>query len=301
MHTGPPLNPAPRVGVAVITRNRCDSLLRTLDRLAALPERPPVVVLDNASTDGTTEAVRVLHPGVRVRRLGRNHGAVARTLGVAMLRTPYVAFSDDDSWWQPGALSAAARLFDDHPRLGLLAAATRVGEDGRPDPLDPLLAGSPLGTSDDLPGPSVLGFLACASVVRRSAFLQVGGFHPVLHFGGEETLLALDLAAAGWGVAHHPGVVAVHHPDPRPRPGRSVRTRRNDLLTCWLRRPWTRIARQTAALAREAGHDWASARALAGALPRLPAALAARRRLPTEVEEALSLLERTPPVPLAPR
>ncbi|MDO0931403.1 hypothetical protein QQY66_06815 [Streptomyces sp. DG2A-72] len=32
--------------------------------------------------------------------------------------TPYVAFSDDDSWWTPGALRQAADLLDVHPRLG---------------------------------------------------------------------------------------------------------------------------------------------------------------------------------------
>ncbi|WP_030246261.1 glycosyltransferase family 2 protein [Streptomyces sp. NRRL S-350] len=283
---------ASRVGVVIMTRNRRHRLLHTLDRLRDLPERPPVLVVDNASEDGTAAAVRERHPAVLVRELRRNRGAVARNLGVAQLTTPYVAFSDDDSWWQPGALTLAAGLFDRHPRLGLIAATTRVGPDSRPDPLDRLLAASPLGTAPDLPGPSVLGFLACASVVRRSAFLQVGGFHPVLQFGGEETLLALDLAAAGWGVTHCPGVVAHHHPDPGPRPGRIVRMRRNELLTCWLRRPWPRVARQLTELARDATRDPQAARALAAALPRLPAALAVRRPLPPAVEESVARLER---------
>ncbi len=41
--------------------------------------------------------------------------------------TPYVAFADDDSWCEPGALAAAARRFDADPRLGLLAARILVG------------------------------------------------------------------------------------------------------------------------------------------------------------------------------
>ena len=51
----------------------------------------------------------------------------------------------------------------------------------------------PNGVEPDLPGRSVLGFLACGAVVRRSAFVQAGGFDPVVHFGGEEERLALDL------------------------------------------------------------------------------------------------------------
>ncbi|MFJ6213472.1 glycosyltransferase family 2 protein [Streptomyces sp. NPDC092296] len=280
----------PRVGVVVITRDRKDGLLRTLDRLAALPERPPVVVVDNASTDGTADAVRDLHPGVRLLTLDRNRGAAARSVGAARLTTPYAAFSDDDSWWEPGALATAADLLDAHPRLALIAATTLVGPEQRPDPLDAVLAASPLGTAADLPGPSVLGFLACASVVRREVFLQAGGFHPVLHFGGEEQLLALDLAAEGWGVAHCPQVVAHHDPGAEPRPGRTARLRRNELLTAWLRRPWGYTARATARLARDAATDPQARRALASAVPRLPAALRHRRPLPPWVERSARLV-----------
>jgi hypothetical protein len=49
---------------------------------------------------------------------------------------------------------------------------------------------SPLPRQPDLPGPPVLGFVACGAVVRRSAYLAVGGFSPVVFFLGEETLLA---------------------------------------------------------------------------------------------------------------
>ena len=72
MHTRPPLSPHPPIGVAVITRNRRDGLLHTLDQLAALPERPPVVVIDNASNDGTAAAVRTRRPDVRARGRDRS-------------------------------------------------------------------------------------------------------------------------------------------------------------------------------------------------------------------------------------
>jgi GT2 family glycosyltransferase len=283
--------PVPRVGVVVITRDRCESLLRTLDRLAALPERPPVAVVDNDSTDDTAQAVRAAHPGARLLAPGRNLGAVGRNLGAAALDTPYIAFSDDDSWWEAGALTRAAGLFDTHPRLALAAAATRVGPGGSPDPLNDVLAASPLGTPADLPGPSVLGFLACAAVVRREAFLGAGGFHPVLHFGGEERLLALDLAVRGWGLAYCPQLTARHHPGPAGRAGRNARVRRNDLLTSWMRRPLRHALARTAELVRGSREDPCDRRALAEAAHRLPAALAHRRVVPGWLEEQVRALE----------
>jgi hypothetical protein len=47
-------------------------------------------------------------------------------------------------------------------------------------------------------GAVAVGFVACGAVVRRVAFGQVGGFDPLVPFGGEETLVAFALAAAGW-------------------------------------------------------------------------------------------------------
>lgn len=284
------MNRAP-VGVVIATRDRAPSLARSLRHLLDLPERPPVVVADNASTDGTREMLARDFPQVSVESLPVNRGALARTYGVRALDTPYVAFSDDDSWWAPGALSRAVDLFDAHQRLGLLSASTLVGPTADPDPLNEVLATSPLGPVPDLPGTQVLGFLACASVVRRSAYLDAGGFHPLLFFGGEETLLAYDLAARGWGVTHCPDVVAHHHPAPSPRNGRPVAVRRNALLTAWLRRPLPYALARTRDLATEARRDPHARQALREALARLPAALGTRRPLPPHVERAARTLD----------
>ncbi|MHC3469807.1 glycosyltransferase family 2 protein [Streptomyces sp. 7R007] len=279
------------VGIVIATRNRCDSLAVTLSRLLALPERPPVLVVDNASTDGTRAMLARRFPEVGVLALPVNRGALARTDGVRALGTPYVAFSDDDSWWAPGALSRASGLFDAHPRLGLLAARTLVGPEAAPDPLDDVLADSPLGPAADLPGTQVLGFLACAAVARREAYLDAGGYHRLLFFGGEETLLAYDLAARGWGVTHCPDVVAHHHPAPAPRTHRTAVVRRNELLTAWLRRPLPYALARTRDLAAAARHDGTARRALREALPRLPSALRWRRPLPPHVERAARTLD----------
>ena len=277
----------------IATRNRADELLMTLARLSRSTADAPIVVVDNASTDGTTERVRRDYPAVTVLRPDRNLGAAARNLGARRADTPYIAFNDDDSWWSEGSLAAAETVFDRYPRLGLLAARTLVGSEERPDPLNPLLGHSPLGRSPDLPGPSVLGFLACSAVVRRDAFLQVGGFSPLLFFAGEEQLLAWDLAAAGWALCYLDELVVHHHPSPSrvSADRRRRRELRNRLLTAWMRRSIGTGLTATAALARDALRDPAAGPALLEALVRARSALRTRRALPEAVEQQVRLLE----------
>ncbi|MGH3997642.1 MAG: glycosyltransferase family 2 protein [Pseudonocardiaceae bacterium] len=93
-----------KVTVIIATRDRRDELTHTLHQLYELTPAPPVIVVDNGSTDGTAHAVRTHFPGVTLLALRRNCGAPGRNLGVRASRTPYVAFCDDDSWWAPGAL-----------------------------------------------------------------------------------------------------------------------------------------------------------------------------------------------------
>ncbi|WP_189871680.1 glycosyltransferase family 2 protein [Streptomyces bluensis] len=115
----------------------------------------------------------------------------------------------------------------------------------------------------------------------------------MLFFGGEETLLAYDLAARGWGVAYAPSVTARHHPAPGGRPGRTAVQSRNHLLTLWLRRPLPVALRGTATVAAAAARREPGAMAaLRGTLARLPSALKERTPLPAPVESAARLLDR---------
>jgi hypothetical protein len=76
-----------RITVVIMTRNRRDELLETLARMTALPERVPVIVADNASTDGTCEALAERFGQVRLLCCQRNFGAVARNLAVREVTT----------------------------------------------------------------------------------------------------------------------------------------------------------------------------------------------------------------------
>jgi GT2 family glycosyltransferase len=264
--------PDRRVAVVMITYNRREEVLGSLARLTALAERPPIVVVDNGSTDGTAAAVAERFPGVSVVPAGRNLGAAGRTLGVRHVTAPYVAFADDDTWWGPGALRRAAELFDAHPRLAVVTARVLVGPEEREDPVCRELERSPLPAAPGMPGRPLLGFLAGASVVRRQAFLEAGGFRPEFFIGGEEELLAADLAARGWWLCYVPELVVHHHPSARRDAGsRRWYSVRNALWFAWLRRPLSAAVRQTLRQARAVPWDRAALRGFAASRRRWPA------------------------------
>jgi len=272
------------VAVVVASQNRREELLTTLPRHEA-----PVVLVDNASTDGTAEAVRKFHPEVTVITLDRNVGARARTVGVARAGTPFVAFADDDSWWAPGDLARAVDILRAHPRLAVLNARILVGPEERLDPACAEMADSVLGTPPDLPGPALLGFVACGAVVRTEAFEAVGGFDPVVRFPGEEERLALDLASAGWAMAYVDSVTVHHHPSPRRHdPGRrQAAIWRSRVLTAVMRAHLPDLA-DVLATAVRSGRP--GIEGLLRAVPDLPAAVLRRRPIPPRVRTDLARL-----------
>ena len=280
-----------RVDVVIVTRNRVSDLLTTLDRLRRLPEDPRVIVVDNDSTDATCALVRVHHPDVDLVALRENAGAAARTIGVEHARGPYVAFADDDSWWEPGSLAAAAEIFARFRRLAVIAARVLVGECATIDPTCEIMAESPLPARRPLPGPPVLGFIACGAIVRRDAYLEVGGFHREFGIGGEEQLLALDLVSAGWDLAYVDSLVAYHHPSPVRDPDRRrVMVTRNALWSAWLRLSARAAARRTWETVVRLRSDRAVRAGVLAALRGVPWILRERRPLARSVEADFELL-----------
>lgn len=281
---------ARRLGVVVLTWNRRAEVQETLARLAALGQGLPTVLVDNGSTDGTAEAVAVAFPNVTVVRLPRNVGAAARNAGVEKLRTPYVAFCDDDTWWMTGALEHAVDVLDAHPRLGVVTAHVRVEPGGRDDPTSARMAASPFPNVLGVPGTALFGLLAGACVVRRDAFQAAGGYAPQLFIGGEEGLLAIDLAALGWHMAYLPAAVVCHRPSLQRDAGRRRALHaRNRIWYAWLRRPWRdALACSLRELAAARGHRVAT---LAGALAGIAFLARERRVAPPDVQVALRTLD----------
>jgi GT2 family glycosyltransferase len=281
-----------RFAVVIITRNRRNELLHSLERMTSLPERPQILVADNGSTDGTCDAIVARFPQVELFHSPHNLGTVARNDIVRRLRTPYVAFCDDDTWWEPGALSTAADTLDAHDGLASVTGRIVVEPAGVEDPIVPELRGSPVPGPGWLPGPALLGILAGASMLRVSAFWDAGGFSPRLWLGGEEELLTIDLAARGWWMCYRDDVV-VHHAASTIRDSRERRRLgiRNTLWTTWLRRPLPSALRRSRAIIASLPPDGTSARAVAEAVAGLPWVVREHRTVPPQVEHGLRLLE----------
>ncbi|MDV7351712.1 glycosyltransferase [Rhodococcus oxybenzonivorans] len=286
-----PQKPSP-VTVVVMTYNRCAELRKTLAHMTTLPDRAPIIVADNGSGDGTTDMVRREFPQVRLLALGDNLGAVARNRAVELVTSPYVAFCDDDTRWQPGALTVGAAVLDAHPTIGSVTGKCLVAPDLVEDPITPEFRDSPVPGPSWLPGPAVLGVMAGLTMFRVEAFRQVGGFCEKMWLGGEEELLALDLAAAGWWMMWNEEMVIHHEPSvSRDATRRRQLGIRNTLWTLWLRRPVRSAARRSLVILRSAPKDRATATALLEALRSTPWVLRHRRVVPDTVEAGLVLLE----------
>ncbi len=281
-----------RISVVIVTYNRVDTLLNTLHQLQALPEKPPLIVVDNGSTDGTADQVRAQFPVVTVLTLPPGLGCVSRNEGIRLATTPYVALCDDDSYWQPGTLTRAVRYFDEYPHLGVLAGKVLLGDEQRLEPVCEAMRDSPLTDERPLPGPAILGFVCCAAIVRQTAFWSIGGFHDKFAIAGEERLFSVDMRANGWSLAYAEDVVAHHFPSPvRSVDRRTYLLTRDTLWYYWLRRPWYYALRHTLHIYRKSRTD-TNVRAGYQEAVRLARQLFRERRVvPIAVEQQIRRIE----------
>ncbi|OXI77692.1 glycosyl transferase [Burkholderia sp. AU33423] len=279
----------PRVTAIVLTYRRPTGLAHTLARLSSLPDRPAIVVVDNASEADTAALIRHRFPHVVLVHAPANLGAAGRNLGVAVARTRHVAFCDDDTWWAPGSMEQAADLLDAYPHVAAVTARVLVGADLREDPTCRRMADSPLDAPVTLPGRPILGLLAGATAFRRDAFVKAGGYHPRYFLGGEEALLALDLYRAGGWLVYAPSLTVHHDPSPqRDSLTRARVTARNAVWTAWLRWPAPAALRQTVRLLPRLWRDRMLARTFAG----LAWILRERRAIPPHVDRMRRQLDR---------
>ncbi|MFQ5490853.1 MAG: glycosyltransferase [Phycisphaerae bacterium] len=175
----------PDVSIILATFNRREITCRTLEKLfgPCAPTVPyEVLVVDNASTDGTAEAIRASFSQVRLISAPRNLGSCAKSLAVDPAGGRYILFLDDDSYPRPGSVERMIRQFDNHPRLG--AAGFRVH--------------LPDGRQECSAFPDV--FVGCGVGFRADALREVGGLDPTLFMQAEEYDLSFRLVNAGWQV-----------------------------------------------------------------------------------------------------
>lgn len=241
------------VSAVMITRNRREALAFVLDRLEALAV-DEVLVVDNGSTDGTQEAVRDRGGRVRLIELGENRGLAGRNLAAKEAQGELLLLLDDDSYPLPGAVETLVEAFAAQPRLGVAGGFVRdVDLEGR------VIRQTELGTFDwwlragrngEVPPEGLPSFFfpEGASMARRSAYLDAGGFFEPYFLGSEGLDLAARLTALDWDVRYFPNAVFDHLKDPeRQATDESLYYRiRNHLWFIWLRFPTSVAIRRTA-------------------------------------------------------
>ena len=218
---------APDVSVSIVNTSSRDLLLACLDSLAGDlggPVSVEVVVLDNASEDGSAEAARARFPWARVIEqryragFGANHNTVIRATSGR-----YVYVLNEDTTVEPGSFARMVAYLDEHPEVGALGPRIHY-PDGReqasawrfPTPGVAALGAVTLARAGIVQsrGTAVRRVdwaMACALLLRRSALDRVGLFDEGFFIYSEETDLCHRLAAAGYETHWFPPVTVYHH------------------------------------------------------------------------------------------
>jgi len=218
----------PLLSFLISTHNRRDVLLRTLeelrevDRLSGLVTE--ILVVDNASTDGTAQAVEEQFPEARLFRLEKNQGACAKNVGLQHFAAPYVIFLDDDSYPDADSVLRMLDHFQADPKLGAAV-------------FDVVL---PDGTHECSAYPNV--FIGCGTGFRRTALQESGGLPEDYFMQAEEYVLSIRLLKEGWDIRRFQDLHVTHLKTPSARvPTRTTRLdARNNLtfVTRYFPRQW---------------------------------------------------------------
>jgi N-acetylglucosaminyl-diphospho-decaprenol L-rhamnosyltransferase len=211
----------------VVNTNGREFLLACLDAIERAT--PPgleheILVLDNASDDGSAEAVRGLEREIRLIALDRREGKAAndsRLLREA--RGDFCLLLNEDSEIQPGAVPALLGALRADSGAAV-AGAQLISPDGRAVPcawrlpsITTALAGAVflhrrLTVESGGEATRPVGWVqSSAMLVRRDAALDVGGFDDGFFVYSDETDLCKRLSDAGWRILYVPSARAVHH------------------------------------------------------------------------------------------
>ena len=195
------------LSAVVVAYNRIDAVLHTVGNLIKDPAVDEVIVVDNASSDGTASKVAETFPGVRVVALRQNTLIDAFNRGVAHARGEYVVVLDDDATPRPGALERAKSILNSRPELGAVTLHPVHPRTGKSEWPFADVARSTSTTENIRDAWPVMG---CGNVVRRSDWLSAGGYERRFGLYRNDTDLALKLSAAGRGVHFDPDLIVDH-------------------------------------------------------------------------------------------
>lgn len=218
------------LSIVIATWNRREILLDNLNRLNEWSEgAAQIIVVDNASTDGTDQAVAGI-PNVELIRTTRNYGSCAKAIGLDKATAEVILLLDDDAHPLQTTPEDIVRIFADRPRLGAAGFAIH----------------GPGGIQESSALPHV--FVGCGVALRSEAARAVGGLDTTFFMQAEEYDLSFRLLRAGYEVEIFPQLKAFHEKTPSAR--RSSRTWffdvRNNLrvIDRYLPHPYRSIYRQ---------------------------------------------------------
>jgi GT2 family glycosyltransferase len=206
----------------------------TLELLQSLYKQidPPdyeIIVVDNASSDGSARAISMLFPQVRLKSLRRNIGfGRAVNLAVARSSGDYIWLLNSDCRIDSDVASAMTAYLDSHPQAAIVTGRL-VNEDGsfqascrrfptfgnilfsRQSPISRFLPGDDVYTLPDYTEPTVVESCSCTStMIRRSCFDDVGGFDERFFMYCEDTDLCRRFGERGWNIIFLPSATVMH-------------------------------------------------------------------------------------------
>lgn len=216
------------ITVVIVAYSSSETIGDSLAALASAAEEglARVVVVDNASPDGTADRVANEHPWVELVRSPENLGyGRGCNLGFERVRSPFVLFMNADVVIGPDDLRRLLRFQQGRDRAGMTAPATRFPWTDMFQPVgDALTPWSMVAEASGIPGfapkkrplrPGEAPFKTdwlCGAImlVRSDAFRAVGGFDPRFFLYFEETDLCRRLNAAGWDLWGVGAATATH-------------------------------------------------------------------------------------------
>jgi len=233
---------SPRVSLIVVTMNRKEILKRCLESFSLQTGRDyEVIVVDNASSDGTGDFVRQAFPHVRYFFLNTNSGPPGgRNHGIRMARGEFCVFIDDDAVFaENNALDQVVSYFRSDSGLGCLAF--RIVQPG--DGLEEYKSIPRADKKRIAVDYECSYFCGAGFACRRSLFLEAGMFWEPLFYSAEELDLSYRLVNNGHKILRSSAISVLHYETPQARvPGKwiyyGIRSR------CWIavrHLPWMNV------------------------------------------------------------
>lgn len=117
---------ADRLSVIIVSYNTRGDLRACLESLGSVQPAPAIIVVDNASSDGSADMVRAEFPHAQLLAMGRNTWFCGgNNLGIAAARGDYILLLNPDTVVQPGALERMVNFLDTHPEYAGVTAQMR--------------------------------------------------------------------------------------------------------------------------------------------------------------------------------